>query len=274
MCYNTYTSNERALVDMKKIKSINIYKVVAVIIAVLLLAVLAVSCGGKEEEPEEKEETKVEYVKNSPLAIAEAYVGEDVQSLILALGTLKEDPVIEPSNDGGGYQGVYVFDGFTAYTYAKSEDSKAIVTEIVPDKNSDVYKESIGQGESKKSNGEAEGTGVSESGEYNSKEEVAEYLSIYKKLPKNYITKKEAKKLGWNGGSLEKYAPGKAIGGDKFGNYEKSLPNKNKRQYYECDIDTIGKKNRGAKRIVYSNDGLIYYTEDHYKHFEKLKQSA
>ena len=272
MCYNTYTSNERAVMSMK-IKSINIYKVVAVIIAVVLLAALAVSCGSKKEE-EPKEAKKIEYVKNSPLAIAEAYVGEDVQSLILALGTLKEDPIIEPSNDGGGYQGVYVFDGFTAYTYAKSADSEAIVTEIVPDKNSDVYKESIGQGSSKSGNSETEATGVSESGEYNSKEEVAEYLSIYKKLPKNYITKKEAKKLGWNGGSLEKYAPGKAIGGDRFGNYEKKLPNKNNRKYYECDIDTIGKKNRGAKRIIYSNDGLIYYTEDHYKNFEKLKQSA
>jgi guanyl-specific ribonuclease Sa len=115
---------------------------------------------------------------------------------------------------------------------------------------------------------------VEEDGTYDSKEEVAEYLSIYKKLPKNYITKKEARKLGWHGGSLEKYAPGKTIGGDGFGNREKLLPEKSGRRYYECDIDTLGKKKRGPKRIIYSNDGLIYYTKDHYKSYSKMRQSA
>ena len=60
------------------------------------------------------------------------------------------------------------------------------------------------------------------------------------------------------------------IGGDKFGNREGRLPKKSGRQYYECDIDTDGKSSRGAKRIIYSNDGLIYYTEDHYEHFTLL----
>ncbi len=115
---------------------------------------------------------------------------------------------------------------------------------------------------------------VEENGSYDSKEDVAEYLSIYKKLPKNYITKKEAKKLGWHGGSVEKYAPGKAIGGGYFGNYEKRLPEKKGREYRECDIDTLGKKKRGPKRLIYSNDGLIYYTGDHYRTFEKMPQSA
>lgn len=50
------------------------------------------------------------------------------------------------------------------------------------------------------------------------------YLIEYGQLPNNSITKKEAKKLGWSGGSLEPYAPGKCIGGDYFGNYEKVLP--------------------------------------------------
>ena len=115
---------------------------------------------------------------------------------------------------------------------------------------------------------------VEENGSYDSKEDVAEYLSIYKKLPKNYITKKEAKKLGWHGGSVEKYALGKAIGGGYFGNYEKRLPEKKGREYRECDIDTLGKKKRGPKRLIYSNDGLIYYTGDHYRTFEKMPQSA
>ncbi len=118
------------------------------------------------------------------------------------------------------------------------------------------------------------GQSVKKNGSYDQKDDVAEYLSIYKKLPKNYITKKEAKKLGWQGGSVEQVAPGKAIGGDHFGNYEKKLPNKKGRSYYECDIDTLGKKKRGPKRIIYSNDGLIYYTGDHYDSFRKMPQSA
>ena len=121
---------------------------------------------------------------------------------------------------------------------------------------------------------EAASYGVRKDGTYDQKNEVALYIKTYKKLPKNYITKKEAKRLGWNGGSVEQVAPGKTIGGDRFGNYEKKLPKKNGRTYYECDIDTLGRKNRGPKRIIYSNDGLIYYTGDHYDTFHKMPQSA
>jgi ribonuclease T1 len=111
---------------------------------------------------------------------------------------------------------------------------------------------------------------VDESGSYTSKEDVALYLYTYKRLPNNFITKSEARKLGWNGGSLEEYAPGKCIGGDRFGNYEGLLPEKEGRIFTECDIDTLGKSSRGAKRIVFSNDGLIYYTDDHYESFTLL----
>lgn len=111
---------------------------------------------------------------------------------------------------------------------------------------------------------------VAEDGEYTSRDEVALYLHTYGRLPSNYITKKEAQALGWEGGRLEPYAPGKSIGGDYFGNYEGLLPKKKGRKYYECDIDTQGKKSRGAKRIIWSNDGLIYYTDDHYESFELL----
>ena len=107
-------------------------------------------------------------------------------------------------------------------------------------------------------------------GVYTTKDDVALYLYTYGELPSNFITKKEAQKLGWEGGSLEPYAPGKCIGGSRFGNYEGILPEKDGRSYTECDIDTLGKKSRGAKRIVFSNDGLIYYTGDHYKTFELL----
>lgn len=117
---------------------------------------------------------------------------------------------------------------------------------------------------------------IDEDGTYTSKEDVALYIYTYKKLPKNFITKKEAKKLGWN--SSKNYvgdvAKGKSIGGDKYRDYEKSLPRITGRTYYECDIDYKGKK-RNGKRIVYADDfdeeiGFIYYTDDHYKTFERL----
>ena len=104
-------------------------------------------------------------------------------------------------------------------------------------------------------------------GWYYSAEDVALYLVTYGELPSNFITKNEARELGWEGGSVQRYLEGAAIGGDKFGNREGILPKASGRQYYECDIDTDGQNSRGAKRIVYSNDGLIYYTEDHYESF-------
>lgn len=111
---------------------------------------------------------------------------------------------------------------------------------------------------------------IDESGSYTSRDDVALYLHIYGHLPQNFITKKEAQELGWSGGSLEPYAPGKCIGGSRFGNYEGLLPEKDGRSYTECDIDTLGASSRGAKRIVFSNDGLIYYTDDHYESFTLL----
>lgn len=103
----------------------------------------------------------------------------------------------------------------------------------------------------------------------NSKEEVALYIKLYNKLPKNYISKKQARELGWKSekGNLWDVAYGMSIGGDKFGNREGLLPKKNGRQYYECDINYEGGF-RGPERLVYSNDGLIYWTGDHYKSFE------
>ena len=109
---------------------------------------------------------------------------------------------------------------------------------------------------------------ISADGSYTTKDDVALYIHTYGCLPDNFITKDEARDLGWEGGGLEDYAPGMCIGGDYFGNYEGLLPED--REYTECDIDTLGADNRGAKRIVFSDDGLIYYTEDHYESFELL----
>lgn len=121
-------------------------------------------------------------------------------------------------------------------------------------------------GPEESADGEAQQS-IDENGSYTSKEDVALYIHIYGRLPSNFITKKEARKLGWEGGSVERYAPGKCIGGSHYGNYEGLLPEGN---YKECDIDTLGKKSRGAKRLVYSDDGRIYYTEDHFESFTQL----
>jgi guanyl-specific ribonuclease Sa len=111
---------------------------------------------------------------------------------------------------------------------------------------------------------------IDEAGSYTTKEDVGLYLHTYGHLPENFITKSEARALGWSGGGLDGYADGKCIGGDRFGNNESLLPEANGRKYYECDIDTLHADDRGPKRIVFSNDGLIYYSGDHYDSFELL----
>ena len=107
-------------------------------------------------------------------------------------------------------------------------------------------------------------------GSYTTKEDVALYIHTYGKLPSNFMTKKEAQALGWPGGGLDDYAEGMCIGGDRFGNYEGLLPDAEGRKWTECDIDTLHADSRGPKRIVFSNDGLVYYTGDHYESFELL----
>ncbi|MCR5087949.1 MAG: ribonuclease [Oscillospiraceae bacterium] len=109
-----------------------------------------------------------------------------------------------------------------------------------------------------------------EDGSYTTKEDVSRYLQHYGRLPSNFVTKKQAEAAGWTGGGLDKVLPGKCIGGDRFGNYEGLLPDAAGRKWTECDINTLGKNSRGAERLVFSNDGLIYYTGDHYDSFELL----
>lgn len=106
--------------------------------------------------------------------------------------------------------------------------------------------------------------------DYDDKDRVALYLHLYGELPPHFITKKEAQALGWSGGEVEDFSLDAAIGGDVFGNYEGLLPRKKGRKYYECDIGTVGRRSRGSKRIIWSNDGLIYYTDDHYESFTLL----
>lgn len=112
---------------------------------------------------------------------------------------------------------------------------------------------------------------VQEDGIYTTPDLVAAYLHTFHKLPSNFITKKEATALGWDNskGNLWDVTDGMSIGGDRFGNYEGTLPSKKGRSWYECDVNYNGGY-RGAERIVYSNDGLIYYTDDHYETFTQL----
>ena len=117
----------------------------------------------------------------------------------------------------------------------------------------------------------AEKLSVEKDGSYTTPEDVAEYIHTFGTLPNNFITKSEAKALGWDNkkGNLWDVAEGKSIGGDRFGNYEGLLPEEKGRKYTECDVNYNGGY-RGSERIIFSNDGLIYYTNDHYKTFTQL----
>lgn len=162
--------------------------------------------------------------------------------------------------------------------YSFSEENSEII-EVGPEEDSsEIYEDEVnsentaddGQDEPEVISEETSAS-IDENASYTSKEDVALYIHTYGHLPGNFITKKEAQKKGWDSkeGNLWDVAPGCSIGGDYFGNYEGLLPEKNGREYHECDIDFNGGY-RDAKRIIYSNDGLIYYTEDHYKSFTLL----
>ena len=110
-----------------------------------------------------------------------------------------------------------------------------------------------------------------EAGPITEPQAIADYLFEHGKLPENFITKEEAQDLGWDSSRnyVSDVAPGKSIGGDRFGNYEGQLPTAKGRKFFECDANYTGGK-RGAERIVYSSDGRVWYTKDHYGTFEEL----
>lgn len=115
---------------------------------------------------------------------------------------------------------------------------------------------------------------IEEDGIYTAPQDIADYLFTYGRLPGNFLTKKEAQTLGWDSryNYVGDVAPGMSIGGDYFGNYEQKLPTAKGRKYYECDCNYTGTR-RGAERIIFSNDGLVYYTADHYETFTEMKPS-
>lgn len=147
----------------------------------------------------------------------------------------------------------------TGETAAESET--AVPSEVTPAKSDDT---DISETTSEK-------LSVEKGGSYTTPEDVAEYIHTFGTLPNNFITKDEAKELGWDNkkGNLRDVAEGKSIGGDYFGNYEGLLPKAKGRKYTECDVNYEGGY-RGSERIIFSNDGLIYYTNDHYQTFTQL----
>lgn len=195
-------------------------------------------------------------------------------SLLLSLLLLLTLSACGGAQDGG------------SYSFAPEASNDKIVT-VIPDGGASSGDRSASDNSQAPSNADANGNQaegnapggktpdsnliLEEDGWYDSKEEVALYIHLYGELPDNYVTKKEAEDAGWSGGNVERYTgEGTAIGGSRFGNREGLLPKEQGRTYTECDIDTVGENARGAKRIVFSNDGLIYYTDDHYESFELL----
>lgn len=153
-------------------------------------------------------------------------------------------------------------------------DQPTAVSTDTGQSGSESSDDSGGQGQQSGSNTAAQQSepepAIDEDGAYTSKDDVALYLHTYGHLPRNYITKSEARDKGWKSeGTLDEVCPGMSIGGDRFGNREGRLPSASGRRWYECDIDYV-RGNRNSKRIIYSNDGLIYYTDDHYNTFERL----
>lgn len=186
----------------------------------------------------------------------------DVGLEIAADALLDDDTSAGVIGGADGPTSVLVTDGEESVSGTLDKDTGEIVPDsTVADDGTSAGSESLYE----------ELPAIDEDGTYNSVEDVSLYLYTYGCLPDNYLTKNEARAFGWSGGSVEDYAgEGYAIGGDRFQNKEKSLPTADGRLYYECDIDTWGKDERGPERIVWSNDGLIYYTPDHYASFVLL----
>lgn len=153
-----------------------------------------------------------------------------------------------------------------AETTSQAQAATSPITESAPPQTTTVKPEETAAPEAT-----AEKPSVEKDGSYTTPEDVAEYIHTFGTLPKNFITKSEAKALGWDSskGNLWDVANGKSIGGDHFGNYEGLLPKANGRKYTECDVNYSGGY-RGSERIIFSNDGLIYYTNDHYQTFTQL----
>lgn len=194
-----------------------------------------------------------------------------IVSMVLAVGCT--------ANNSGVYGSAGTFapvtEALSETSTQKSDQTDENQAELPPEKQTTAADENVTDTQPETSASEPETSNsalaVDEDGYYNTRDEVAAYIHLYGHLPGNYITKNEARDLGWDSssGNLWEVADGMSIGGDKFGNYEGLLPDAPGRKWKECDIGYEGGY-RGSERILYSSDGLIYYTDDHYETFTWL----
>lgn len=111
---------------------------------------------------------------------------------------------------------------------------------------------------------------IQEGSPYTTAEDVIVYLALYGALPPNYLTTAEAQALGWDGkGDLWAVKEGACIGGDDFGNLAGLLPSAEGRSWKQCDVNYAGGA-RGNERLVYSSDGLFYYSADRFSSFTEV----
>ena len=90
------------------------------------------------------------------------------------------------------------------------------------------------------------------------------------KLPEYYIEEDEIRTLGWRPGRWpSNFAPGKMIKKGIYSNRNNHLPDEIGRVWYEADINYMQGK-RNSQRVVWSNDGLIFVSYDHYKTFHEI----
>ncbi len=241
---------------------------VQLVTILLLMVLLTFGCGKNDQKPQEPAAEAASLIS---LELAESGDGASVEEDT----TQQDQSASSPQTSAAAGDSLASQEASTATTDSNSTITGQTSAQVdkstaqVDKSSAQADKSSATSGSTSDKNRQSNNTpSIAEDGTYTSKDDVALYIHTYGKLPCNFITKKKAKKLGWSGGSLEEYAPGKSIGGDYFGNYEGLLPTD--KDYRECDIDTLGKAKRGAKRIIYSDDGYIYYTGDHYETFELL----
>ena len=239
-------------------------KRITAIIIMLCLALMMFAGCGKDKTPAQPDAavTAVSSADKQPEVRQEDASGDS--SLASA------EP--EKENDAAGTEG-----SSDVSSTSGPEEVSSVSSSSGPEEVSSASSSS-GAGTVSQTGPEEEGLAVTEDGEYTDKDHVALYIHEFGHLPSNYVTKNKATDAGWDSkaGNLNTILPGKSIGGSRFGNYAGLLPEKDGRKYYECDIDfnpdgqTSEPAYRNEKRIIYSNDGLIFYTEDHYKTFEQL----
>lgn len=216
-------------------------------LSVAVAAALTISgCGDNEE-------ALISYPEASVTASAAVTTLAETEALSQSIDTSSEEAVITEVTVQEAPQETES----DAATAAEAESAQPQMTSLTPDVTDPPEN--------------ADKVSVEKDGSYTTPEDVAEYIHTFGTLPKNFITKSEAKALGWDSskGNLWDVAEGKSIGGDYFGNYEGLLPSAGGRKYTECDVNYSGGY-RGSERIIFSNDGLIYYTNDHYKSFTQL----